>query len=76
MTPRAYWKNYVEKHGGPTGAAQHLDIPYPTIAAVCNGRRGIGHRLAKQMIAADPELDASVLVWVRPLPADTFDKAA
>lgn len=76
MHARAFWQNYVNKHGGPSGVAKHLGIPYPTIAAVCNGRRGIGHRLAAQMVAADPKLDAATLVWVRPLPADTFDKAA
>lgn len=71
MTPRAYWQNYVEQHGGPVGAAERLCIPYPTIASVCNGRRGIGRRLAERMGAADPSLDVSVLVWVRATNADT-----
>lgn len=65
MTPRTYWQTYVEKHGGAVGTAERLDIPYPTIASICNGRRGIGHRLAARMVSADPSLDAATLVWVR-----------
>lgn len=64
MTPREYWQHYVERIGGPAKVADHLSIPYPTIAAVCNGRRGIGKVLARRMKAADPILDESQLVWV------------
>ena len=69
MTPRDYWNHYVEQKGGPAGVAKFLDLPYPTIAAVCNGSRGIGRRLAARMHAADPLLDRDQLVWV------TADKA-
>jgi plasmid maintenance system antidote protein VapI len=64
MTPREYWAHYVEANGGPTKVAERLGIPFPTIAAVCNGQRGIGKGLAQRMNQADPMLDASVLVWV------------
>jgi len=67
MDPRTYFENYVAKHDGQAAAARHLGIPYQTIAAVCSGQRGIGHKLAQRMVEADPSLDASVLVWVRPL---------
>ena len=67
MDPRTYFENYVAKHGGQADAARRLGIPYQTIAAVCSGQRGIGHKLARRMVEADPSLDANVLVWVRPL---------
>jgi plasmid maintenance system antidote protein VapI len=67
MEPRTYLKNYVAKHGPLPAVAERLGIPYPTLFAVCNGQRGIGHKLAQRMAEADPSLDASVLVWVRPL---------
>ncbi len=67
MDPRTYLKNYVAKHGNLPAVAERLGIPYQTIAAVCSGQRGIGHKLAQRMVEADPSLDASVLVWVRPL---------
>lgn len=65
MDARTYWKAYVEKKGGPTKVAELLDIPYSTIAGVCNGSRGIGRDLAARMAAADPKLNASLLLWVR-----------
>lgn len=68
MTPRQYWNSYVKKLGRPARVAEHLGIPFPTIAAVCNGRRGIGRSLATRMAAADPSLDESVLVWVEAIP--------
>jgi plasmid maintenance system antidote protein VapI len=67
MEPRTYFDNYVAKHGAMAAVAERLGVPYPTLAAVCNGQRGIGHKLAQRMAEADPSLDASVLVWVRPL---------
>lgn len=65
MDARALWNSYVDKHGGPTAVAAHLGIPYSTIAGICNGSRGIGRALAERMAAADAELDARALVWVR-----------
>ena len=47
--------------------AAKLGIPYSTIAGVCNGTRGIGRDLAARMHRADQTLDASVLLWVRPI---------
>lgn len=65
MTPREYFDHYVQRQGGPAKVAEALDIPYSTIAGVCNGSRGIGRKLAERMVAADPLLDRSQLVWVR-----------
>lgn len=67
MTPRDYWQSYVDRNGGLPAVADKLCIPYPTLYAVGMGRRGIGHRLADRMVKADPSLDATVLIWVRPL---------
>jgi plasmid maintenance system antidote protein VapI len=67
MDARTYWNAYVEQKGGPTKVADLLGIPYSTIAGVCNGSRGIGRDLAAKMAAADPALDASKLLWVRPV---------
>jgi hypothetical protein len=64
MTPREYWSAYVERIGSAAGVADRLDIPYPTIAAVTNGSRGVSRKLADRMVKADPSLDASVLVWI------------
>jgi plasmid maintenance system antidote protein VapI len=67
MDPRTYFENYVAKHKTLAEVAARLGIPYSTLFAVCKGQRGIGHKLAKRMAKADPTLDASVLVWVRPI---------
>jgi plasmid maintenance system antidote protein VapI len=65
MDARDYWNSYVADKGGAVQVSDKLGIPYSTIAGICNGSRGIGHRLAKRMADADPILDASRLVWVR-----------
>lgn len=67
MDARDYWNTYVEQQGGATAVSAKLGIPYSTIAGICNGSRGIGHDLALRMVAKDPLLDASKLVWVRAL---------
>lgn len=67
MEARTYWNTYVDQHGGAPRIAERLGIPYSTIASICNGSRGIGHDLAERMVAADPLLDKSRLVWVRPV---------
>jgi plasmid maintenance system antidote protein VapI len=67
MEARTIWNAYVERIGGPAAVASHLGIPYPTIAAVCNGQRGIGRDLAARMEKADASLDARTLIWVRPI---------
>jgi len=66
MNPRQYWQDYVDRHGGPSGAATRLGLPYSTVAAITNGTRGIGRDLARRMQRADPSIDAHVLVWVEP----------
>jgi hypothetical protein len=62
--PRAYWATYVEQNGGAVRVAARLAIPYSTVAAVCNGSRGIGRRLAVRMAKADPMLDPGRLALV------------
>lgn len=69
-TPRAYWDAYVAGNGGAKGVSDRLSIPYPTIAGICNGNRGIGRGLARRMVEADPGLDANVLLWVAPIKAE------
>jgi len=64
MTPREYWNSYVELHGGAASVSKRLSIPYPTIASICNGSRGIGRVTARRMVEADPMLDSSMLLWV------------
>lgn len=64
MDARTYWDDYVSRHQGAAAVAQRLDIPYSTIAAVCNGHRGIGKKLAQRMASKDSSLDPQVLVWV------------
>lgn len=66
MNPRTYWNTYVERHGGVSATAERLGLPYSTLAGICNGSRGIGRDLAIRMRQADPLLDPSVLIWIRP----------
>lgn len=74
---RDYWNSYIERVGGIAAAAEKLGTPYSTIAGICNGSRGIGHVLAQRFAEADPLLDASKLVWVRPIkPANDEREAA
>jgi plasmid maintenance system antidote protein VapI len=65
MDARTYLKAYVEQIGGVGKAAEKLGIPYSTLAGVCNGSRGVGHKLARRMADADPLLDASRLIWIK-----------
>lgn len=76
MDARTYWNHYTEQHGGPSGVARRLGIPYSTIAGLCNGSRGCGRDLALRMHAADPLLDPSVLIFLRAKRAAATDKAA
>lgn len=64
MNPRQYFLDYVERNGGLQAVSDNLGIPYPSLASVSNGSRGIGKAMAKRMVAADPSLDISVLVLV------------
>ena len=65
MTPREYLAEYVERHGGAPKVAQRLGIPYSTLAAICNGYRGISPQMADKMHKADPMIDRNQIVWVR-----------
>jgi plasmid maintenance system antidote protein VapI len=67
MSPREYLAEYVERAGGAPECARKLGLPYSTLAAICNGQRGISPAMAERMNKADPMLDRNTLVWVRPL---------
>ncbi len=64
MSPRDYWNLYVSNNGGPVGVAKKLEIPFSTIAGICNGSRGIGRVTARRMVQQDPLLDENQLIWV------------
>lgn len=71
MTPREYLAEYVDRHGGAPEVARRLGIPYSTLAAICNGYRGISPQMADRMHKADPMIDRNQIVWVRATrPAD------
>lgn len=70
MDAREYWNTYIENVGGIAAAAEKLGTPYSTVAGICNGSRGIGHKLAQRFAERDRMLDASRLVWVRPIKPD------
>lgn len=71
MDPRDYFLAYIENCGGRTQASRRLGIPYATIAAVCNGTRGIGKELAARMAQGSGGLlDPNRLIWVRPIRRD------
>jgi len=73
MDARTYWNQYVQENGGAVGVATKLGIPYPTIACICNGSRGIGRATARRMANADSSLDKSILIWVTPMESRTSD---
>jgi plasmid maintenance system antidote protein VapI len=64
MEPRDYFLGLVEKAGGLPAAAVAWGIPYPTLAAIANGGRGISKAMAER-IANSSHAEASRLVWVR-----------
>lgn len=65
MDAREYWKAYVERCGGIKATAEKLATPYPTIAGIYNGSRGIGPRLVERFVSRDPMLEPNRLIWVR-----------
>lgn len=76
MTPREYLAEYVERHGGAPEVAKRLGIPYSTLAAICNGYRGISPQMADKMHKADPMIDRNQIVWVRATKAPPQSAAA
>jgi hypothetical protein len=66
MDARSYWQAYVDRTGGVRAVSERLGLPYSTVTSITNGHRGIGRDLAARIVEADPGLDLSVLVWVRP----------
>jgi plasmid maintenance system antidote protein VapI len=66
MDERPYLKALVKQAGGIKAAAEKWGLPYPTLASLMNGYRGISPKMAQRIAAADPMADAKRLVWVRP----------
>lgn len=67
MDARKHLNDYVEEVGGRPSAAAALGMPYSTLAAICNGTRGIGKELAKRMAeASNGRLRADLLIWITP----------
>lgn len=65
MDPRIELLAYVESVGGRRQAASILDLPYPTLSAICNGTRGISRAMAQRLeVASGGALKAERLVWV------------
>lgn len=70
MNPRDYLMAYIEREGGIPQVASKLGMRYPTLAAICNGHRGISPKMADKMQMADPILDRNRLVWIRATKAE------
>lgn len=72
MDPRDYLiEALVSRYGSISQAAKAMVIPYPTLAATCNGIRGCSPNLARRLGAASGGfLDPSRLVWMRALTAE------
>jgi hypothetical protein len=67
MDPRQYFLALVETAGGLPAAAKSWGIPYPTLAAIANGGRGISKRMAQRIeVGTNGLADPSRLVWVQP----------
>ena len=65
MDARKHLNDYVEEVGGRPAAANALGIPYSTMAAICNGTRGIGKDLAQRMAeGSGGRLNADLLIWI------------
>lgn len=70
MDPRDYLLAYIDREGGIPQVAIKLGMAYPTLAAICNGHRGISPKMAERMQRADPILDRNRLVWIRATKAE------
>lgn len=70
MDPRDYLLAYIDREGGIPQVAMKLGMAYPTLAAICNGHRGISPKMAERMQRADPILDRNRLVWIRATKAE------
>ena len=64
---RDYFLRYVERKGGVNALSVDSGIPYPTLACVCNGNRGIGRHLANSLVKYDAKLDMGKLLQVTAL---------
>lgn len=77
MDPRQHLEAAVEKHGGVAPAARAWGIPYPSLRGVVSGWRGVSRKQAAKWAAlAGGELDASLLVWIRPTRTEGHRRSA
>lgn len=68
MDPREPLLRYVETCEGRPQASEKLGIPYSTLAAICNGTRGVGKDLAQRIEErSGGVLKAEQLIWIRPI---------
>ena len=66
MSERDHLLQFVKHQGGVPKAASTLNIPYSTLASICNGYRGISKAMAKRIAtASNGELKEELLVWIR-----------
>lgn len=62
---RTYFTTCIDRLGGPSTAARHFAIPFPTIRAIYYGQKGVGHKTAERMVKVDPMLDFGKMMSVR-----------
>lgn len=66
MNGRDYINKYVDKYGGLRATSKKLGVPYPSLAAIINGTRGIGKNMALRLEKGSRgELDPKNLVWIK-----------
>lgn len=65
MTDHESLLAYVSKLGTREQAAKRLGVSYQTLSSICNGRRGVGKKMAAQLEKATKgKLKANKLVWI------------
>lgn len=68
MDPREPLIAFINTFEGRPQAAEKLGIPYSTLAAICNGTRGVGKDLAQRLEErSGGALKAEQLIWIRPI---------
>lgn len=66
MNGREYINDYVERNGGVGPTAKRLGIPYPSLASIINGYRGVSKNMATRMAKGSRgELKPELLVWIK-----------
>lgn len=67
MDGRQHLEAAIARHGTTADAARAWGIPYQSLRGVVSGWRGVSRaQAAKWAASANGELDASLLIWIRP----------